>query len=121
MKKYTHGKNGINIINDKGIEEPFISRPSGFTLVKWNKTASFICKNFNTLLPMIESASPDSRFFFVCVDHKNIYEADADHINGPTLAAFIRKELQACGGHYMPEDWQNSILRNVKVKPITVK
>lgn len=121
MKKYTHDKNGINAINEKGILELFIARPSTFTLSGWRKAASFICENLNTLLPMIESASPGSRFFFVCLDHKNIYEADADHINASTLAAHIRQELQACGGHYMPEDWQHSILRHVKVKSIPIK
>lgn len=59
-----------------------------------------------------------SKQFIVTVADTDIYRADAGHLNGQTIAKFIRQELQSCGGHSLPGDWEQTLLDNVSVKSV---
>ncbi len=59
-----------------------------------------------------------NRNFLITLDEKDVYAADAGHLNGQTIAVHMREEIRASGGHYLIGDWEQRLLKNVTVKPI---
>jgi len=54
--------------------------------------------------------------FIVNVPDKDFEHANWEGVNRQMIAAFIREELQGCGGGYHPDDWKWGVLRHVTVK-----
>lgn len=53
--------------------------------------------------------------FTVEIPHRDFLHAGCWGVNRQTIAKFMREELQSCGGHFSPDDWQWHVLRNAKV------
>ena len=121
MKKFIYDENGIYTASDTGIKEFFINRPYGLDLLHWCKVAFYVCENLNVFIPMVERASYGSRFYLVSIDHKYVYKSDAQHLTGQTIAKHIKDVLRNYTHASDGDGWEESLLRNVDVKSITVK